>query len=321
MPNSISDLLNAIEYERFFLEQVYKITTSDRSPDVDIELSYTRDGEPRRKAFGRGSMVLGDWRPGFVAAGKPLIFIVAFKILDSMFDWLVKMPSKAAPRQVKQKLEVLKGIPPENMPELFKNETWLFERLIAIYSRAAEFRNTLIHRGDFETSAVGLHVRFGEIQGESERTMISNAEVASLAVVTIKVIRLMAGISTLDVLTRKRIRLLFDGLVSFHGQALLGQSQVQVGRVILNFSKFQNVEFDLSRIREDISPEIQIPDAHGNFVVLKYDTVFDIKIVIDGVEKESEEYLIPCNDVDKYPIGISSEELRGYKTAADGGCR
>lgn len=317
MSNPVSELLNAVAYEKFFLEQVYRLTINNGSPDIEIEISYTPDGEPLRK--GRGWHIdISDWRGGFIAAGRPLIFITTFKILDSMFDWLVKTPSKPAPIQIDQKLAALEKLTPDELPELLRDEAWLFDRMVALYKRTALLRNTLIHRGEFEASAAGLHVRLGKVQAENERTAISNKEVASFAAVTITVIRLLAGVLSLDPLSRKRIRRLFDDLVSIHEQALLGQLQVKVGRVTLSFPEFRDLEFDLSRIREDISPAISLPDARGNFATLKYDVVFDIRILIgDETAGAIEEYLIPYNEVGRYPTGISTGELLACKVYRD----
>lgn len=313
MLNPISNLLDAVAYEKYFLEQVYRLAVGYNSSDIEIELSYTADGEPHRKGFGRACIDLADWRPGFITAGRPLIFITAFKVLDSIFDWLIKTPSKDAPNQVDQKLDALKKIPTDKLPELFRSETWLFERVVALYKRTAHLRNTLIHRGDFEACAAGLHVRLGKIQSESERTAISNVAVASFADLALTMIRLITGISTFDTLNRKRTRWLFDNLISLHEQPLLGQQKVQFGRVVLAFPKFGDLAFDLSRLREDISPIMSISDTQGNVVTLKYDTVFELRIIIGDATVTTDEYLISYRDLDKYPMGISREQLLEYK--------
>lgn len=313
MLNPVSELLDAITYENFFLEQVYRLTASNGPTNIDIELSYTDNCEPRRKAFSRSYIDLSDWRPGFISAGMPLIFITTFKILDSIFEWLIKTPFKAAPLQIEQKLEALKKLSSDHLPELFKSETWLFERLVALYQRTAHLRNTLIHRGDFEVLADRLHVRLGKVQSEKERTAIKNVEVASFVALILTVIRLIAGVSTLDVLARKRVRWLCDALISLHEQESLGQRQVQVGRVKLAFPEIQDIAFDLSQIREDISPIIPVIDIQKNSATLKYDTVFDIHVVIGNFDNPAEEFLIPYNELDKYPSGIPRARLLRYK--------
>lgn len=313
MPNPVSDLLNAIAYERFFLEQVYRLTVDNGRPAVDIELAYAANGEPGRQGFRRSYLDLGDWRSGFIAAGTPLIFTTTFKVLDSVFEWLIKTPTKAPPNQIEHKLDALKKLPTDSLPELFKSEPWLFERLVALYRRTAQLRNTLIHRGEFEVTTSGLRVQPGKAQPANERTAISNTEVASFAVLMLNVLRLIAGISTIDVLSRKRVRWLFDRLVSLHEQASLGQEPIQFGRVNLAFSKGQDVAFDLSRLRQDISPAMPVADAKGNTAILNYDTVFDIHIAMSDVTGVTEQYLIPYNDMDRFPAGISSEQLLAYK--------
>ncbi|NUX57684.1 hypothetical protein [Paraburkholderia youngii] len=313
MSKLITELLEAVAYEQSLLEQTYRIAANDNRPAIDVELSYGEDGKPLRKGFSRHHLDLGDWKSGLARAGMPMIFTAAFKVLDSLFEWTIKAPGKRTPNQIERKLKALNELPPESRPALFESEKWLFERLVPLYRRTALLRNTLAHRGEFEVAASGLQVRLGTEQAEGERTPISGAEIEAFAAVTLTVVRLVAGISTLDTLSRKRLRRRFDKLVRLHELEPLGQQPVKFGRVKLSYSESHAPEFDLARLRDDIYPDMSIPDGQGGAYVLKHDTVFEIHITIEDASGSSTEYLIPYNEVEKYPIGISHEEVLAYR--------
>jgi hypothetical protein len=317
MSKRVTELLDAVAYERSILEQTYRITANNNCPEIDVELNYENDGEPIRKDFSRHRLDLGDWKSGFASAGTPMIFTASFKVLDALFEWTIKTPGKRTPNQIEHKLKALNELPPESRPALFESEKWLFERLVPLYRRTALLRNTLAHRGEFEVGASGLQVRLGTEQAEDERTPVSGAEIEAFAAATLTVVRLVAGITTLDTLCRKRLRLLFDMLVRLHGLETLGQHPVKFGRVNLSFSEPHAPEFNLAKLREDIYPVMSIPDGQGNVHTLKYDTVFEIHITIKDSSGSNAEYLIPYNDVDKYPIGISHEALLAYRIKSD----
>jgi len=317
MSKLVTELLDAVAYERSILEQTYKIAVGDNRPEIDVELSYGKDGEPLRKGVSRHHLDLSGWKSGFASAGTPMIFTAAFKVLDALFEWTIKTPGKRTPNQIEHKLKALNELPPASRPALFEGEKWLFERLVPLYRRTALLRNTLAHRGEFEVVASGLQVRLGTEQAEDERTPVSGAEIGAFAAATLTVVRLVAGISTLDTLSRKRLRRLFDELVRLHELEPLGQHPVKFGRVNLSFSEPHAPEFDLAKLRDDIYPVMSIPDGQGNFHMLKHDTVFEIHITIEDASGFNVEYLIPYNDVDKYPIGISHEALLTYRIKND----
>ena len=313
MSNLVAGLLDAVAYERSLLERTYRISANDSRPEIDVELSYGKDGKPLRKEFSRHHFDLGGWTSGFASAGTPMIFTAAFKVLDSLFEWAIKTPGKRTPNQIEHKLNALNQLPPESRPALFESEKWLFDRLVPLYRRTSLLRNSLAHRGEFEVDASGLLVRLGTEQAEDERTPISGTEIEAFAAATLMVVRVVAGISTLDTLSRKRLRRLFDKLVRLHELEPLGQQPVKFGRVNLAFSESRAPEFDVTRLRGDIYPDMSIPDGQGNFHVLKHDTVFEIHITGQDASGSRAEYLIPYSEVEKYPIGISHEELLAYR--------
>ncbi|KHJ59558.1 hypothetical protein [Burkholderia glumae] len=312
MSKLVSELFNAVAYERSMLERIYGVKVNNDRPEIDIEMSYGKEGKPLRQSVVRACLDLGDSRSGFASVGAPMIFTASFKVLDACFEWMIKSPGKRTPNQIEHKLEALNELSPDGRPALFESEKWLFERLVSLYRRTALLRNTLAHRGEFEVSASGLQVRLGTQQAEDERTPVSGAEIEAFAATTLMVVRLLAGASTLDGLCRKRLRHRLDTLARLHEMETLGQRPVQFGRVKLSFPEPHAPEFDLAKLREDIDPVMSIPDGQGNFYTYQYDTVFEIQITIDSASGSHAEYLIPYSEVDKYPTGIPCEALPAY---------
>lgn len=313
MPNPIGELVKLVKYEIFFLEQVYRLTTVKAIPDIEIELSYGSDGKSRRKVSASAHLDMSDWRPGFLAAGAPLIFVTAFKIIDLIVDWMLKTPSKPAPLQFSQKLEALKRLPSIELPDIFLSDVWLYERFVAIYGQAAEFRNTLIHRSDFSIDAAGLHI-FGRDKKKSGRLSISPNELAIFSEVALSVFRLAAGVLSIDLFTRKHVRWMFDELSFFHKQPLLGQYPVQLGRASIRFSEMPTQLINLAQIRQDIAPSMHLKDRYGCSGVLKYDVVFELHIVVEkGASGAREEYLIPYDEVSNYADYFLAEAILTHR--------
>src|SRR4051794_31473095 len=89
-PAAIADLQNRTEYELWLLEAVYEIANQRLAlEDVDELIYPASGGPPTQIIYGIGSSNVGDWRPGFLNAGAPLIFVTAFKLFDMLLEWVL----------------------------------------------------------------------------------------------------------------------------------------------------------------------------------------------------------------------------------------
>jgi hypothetical protein len=91
-PSTIKDLIDRVEYEMWLLEAVYEIVEDPLSVKVKDQLIYPPSGDPPRQIQNilAKSIVIGDWRAGFLDAGAPLVFVTTFKILDMFMEWVLE---------------------------------------------------------------------------------------------------------------------------------------------------------------------------------------------------------------------------------------
>jgi hypothetical protein len=73
-PSALADLWARTAYEAWLLEAVYEIINR-RIAVADVEeLIYPASGAPPTLTVcAVGNIIIGDWRPGFLEAGAPLV--------------------------------------------------------------------------------------------------------------------------------------------------------------------------------------------------------------------------------------------------------
>ena len=59
----------------------------------------------------RGNIVVGDWRPGFLNAGAPLVFIATFKLLDMFIEWVLEENGLPSTFRFQNKIKQLNRAP------------------------------------------------------------------------------------------------------------------------------------------------------------------------------------------------------------------
>jgi hypothetical protein len=145
---TIVELQSRTEYEAWLLEAVYAVTNERLVVEgVDHLIYPPNGGPPTYTVYAVGNVNIGDWRPGFLDAGAPLVFVTAFKILDMLMEWVLVQNGHGATHMFSQKIAALKGA--IVFPDLIERRAWLRERLIALYEKLAPLRGTIIHARDF----------------------------------------------------------------------------------------------------------------------------------------------------------------------------
>ena len=86
--SALIKLAERTEYESWLLEDVYALVEQELFPSFPDAVVYPVD-KSKGQFFGVRAMNidLGDWRPGFLNAGAPLIFVTTFKLLDMLIEW------------------------------------------------------------------------------------------------------------------------------------------------------------------------------------------------------------------------------------------
>ena len=104
-PSLLSDLSQCTEYEAWLLEAVYEIANRRLAvQELDALIYPPKGGPPTQTVSGVGIVKPGDWRPGFLEAGAPLVFVTAFKLLDMLLEWVLIINGGTSTRTFSQKI-------------------------------------------------------------------------------------------------------------------------------------------------------------------------------------------------------------------------
>jgi hypothetical protein len=181
-PAALTDLESRTEYEAWLLEAVYDITDQRIAVEDVDELVYEPSGAPPRQTiYGVGGINISDWRPGFLRAGAPLVFVTEFKLLDMLMEWVLAENPTPPTSSFAEKRKALKGV--VQFPLLISRRGWLQERLLALYSRLEPFRGTIVHERHFRSTDGSLEV--SSSRGPTRVIVLSAADPRSLAVVLV----------------------------------------------------------------------------------------------------------------------------------------
>ena len=283
---ALQDLEDRTEYEAWLLEAVYRIADQPiRFGEFD-ELIYPPDGSPPAQVLrASGAINIGDWRPGFLKAGAPLVLVANFKLLDMLLEWILVQNGHSSTFRFEQKIQALKG--PITFPLLIARRPWLSERLIALYEHLEPLRGTIIHDRHFTSTSGTLEVSRSKGGSVGPTVAFGQDDLRKLAALLVSLLRYLEGGWAFDEFKEKVLRRLLDELVVFHGSALLGQHVPAYLSVRVYARQDHPLRLDLDRIRADIA--VKRPSQ---------DVMFQVRVVaIDAANSSAWAYLLPWDSV------------------------
>jgi hypothetical protein len=295
-PAAIADLQDRTEYELWLLEAVYKISNQRLAvEDVDELIYPPSGGPPTQTIYGIGSSVLGDWRPGFLNAGAPLIFVTAFKLFDMLLEWVLVENGSQPTHRFSEKIKALK------FPQIIEARPWLRERLIALYEKLDPLRGTVIHDRHFTASNGDLQVSSSRDNLVGPVITITADALRNMALVSVSVLRYLEGAWPFDPFGEKRLRRALDELVDLHRLPKLAQLPPGFLNVRVYALDEDPIQWDIDRIRNDIA--MNRPDQ---------DVMFDLRLVLVSRDGESvSAYLLPSREIENSaPRKLRSELAR-----------
>ena len=275
------DLCTRTEYEVWLLEAIYEIT--DRRLDVETseELVYPPDGgTPTHTFYYAKPTKLFDWRPGFLNAGSPLIFITTFKVLDMLIEWALEKNAKQATHRFGEKIDALKQS--VIFPPLIETRPWLKDRLVALYKILEPLRGTIIHSRHFKSVDGSLQVSSSKGGRVGPLITISEKDIRNLALIMVLLLRCLDGSWTMDLFQEKRLRRTLDELMHLHALPSLGQLRPVFLNVRVTVVEKEPIQCDLSRIRRDIAAKY-----------LEEDVMFDLHITTTRDGFHAAAYIVP----------------------------
>jgi hypothetical protein len=279
--SALIKLAERTEYETWLLEAVYALVEQELFPSWPDAVVYPVDqSKAQFFAYVRGNIVIGDWRPGFLNAGAPLVFVSTFKLLDMLIEWTLEENGIPSPFRFQQKLQHLKGSP--IFPPLIETRSWLKERFAGLYSTLEPLRGTIIHDKHFTATDGAIRVSSSKKGIIRSAVEISAAHLRKLALTIVSVLRYIDGTWHLDELREKTLRHDLDELVALHGLPLLGQKRPFHTRVRVYLTRSDPLHVDPMAIRGDLAARY-----------VNKDCSFDLRILMVKDGEVVDAYLFP----------------------------
>lgn len=279
--NSLIKLGERTEYETWLLEAVYTLVEQELFPSWPDGVIYPAD-KSNAQFIGhmRGNCIIGDWRPGFLNAGAPLVFVSTFKILDMLIEWILEENGVPSTFRFQQKLQQLKGAP--IFPKVIESRTWLKERLVGLYSTLEPLRGTIIHDKHFTATDGAIRVSSSKKGVIGSPVEISAVQLRKLALTIVSVLKYVDGSWYLDELREKTLRHELDELDALHGLPSLGQKPPFHTCVRVYFAGSDPFLVDLMSIRSDLAS-----------IYVNQDCSFDLRVLMVKKDEVVNAYLFP----------------------------
>lgn len=286
-PKAVIDLRDRTEYEASFLEMVYEVADLRLIPGSGDAWVYPPyGGPPQCTIFGAAHIKIGDWRPGFLDAGAPLVLVTAFKALDMLLEWVLEQNGHTKTFRFVQKIAALKtGVV---FPLLIQARPWLQDRLVALYEQLEPLRGTIIHDRAFKSEKGTLHVSRTRSGTSGPVATIDGQALRNFSLLMVALLGAFHGTWTLDAYLEKRLRKALDEISHLHQMPSLGQRQPWFLNVRVYVEDQDPIDIDLAKIRADLN------NRPGNA-----DPVFDLRLVVvarDGPTATA--FLIPFDEIE-----------------------
>jgi hypothetical protein len=298
------DLRDRTEYEASFLEMVYEVADVRLIPGSGDAWVYPPGGgTPRCTVFASANIRVGDWRPGFLDAGAPLVLVTAFKALDMLLEWVLEQNGHARTFRFAQKITALQsGVV---FPPLLHTRPWLQDRLVALYKRLEPLRGTIIHDRAFKSQSGALHVSSTKRGASGLVVTIDGPALRNFSLLMVAVLGAFQGTWKLDTYLEKRLRKALDEIAHLHQMPSLGQQQPWLLNVRVYVEDQDPIEVDIAKIRGDLA------NRPGNA-----DPVFDLRIVAVARDATATAFLIPSDEIERISrLSKSRADLSAYTSA------
>ncbi|MBD5805172.1 hypothetical protein AZOA_46200 [Azoarcus sp. Aa7] len=284
---AILELSDRVSYEAWLLEAIYNLLEEELFPTFPDGVIYALgSSNPQFIAHSRSNIVIGDWRPGFLEAGAPLVFTSTFKLLDMFLEWVLERNGHASTHRFAEKIKTLKGT--LTYPPVVENRPWLQERLRCLYEAFEPLRGTIIHSRHFASVDGSLRVSSSKGGNVGLELQINAPALRTFAMLCVSVLRYVEGTWSLDPHKENLLRWQLDQLAHLHLMPALGQKEPYrtTVRVFLEGEDPRSV--DVAKVRKDL--ERQYP---------QHSSVFDLRALQVRGETVIAAYLFPFAVLDE----------------------
>lgn len=279
--NALMKLAERTEYEIWLLEAVYALVENELFPSWPDGVVYpVNKSKAQFFVHARANIILGDWRPGFLNAGAPLVFIAAFKLIDMLVEWIIEENGLPSTFRFQQKLGHLKSSP--IFPPLIESRRWLKERLAGLYSTLEPLRGTIIHDKHFTATDGAIQVASSRKGVKGVPVEISATHLRILSRSIVSVLRYVDGAWPLNEFRERTLRHDLDELAALHGLPSLGQKSPFHTCVRMYSTDFDPLLVDLMEIRRNLATHY-----------VNQDCSFDLRVLMVSDDEVVDAYLFP----------------------------
>lgn len=279
--NALIKLGERTEYETWLLEAVYALVEQELFPSWPDGVIYPVDkSKPHFIGHMRGNIIVGDWRPGFLNVGAPLVFVSAFKLLDMLIEWILEENGVASTFRFQQKLQQLQGSP--IFPPVIESRTWLKERLVGLYSTLEPLRGTIIHDKHFTATDGVIRVASSKNGVIGAPVEIRASHLRKLSSTIVSVLKYVDGTWQLNEPREKILRHDLDELAALHGLPPLGQKPPFHTCVRVYLTGADPLLVDLTSIRSDLAT-----------TYVNHDCSFDLRVLMVRGSEVIDAYFFP----------------------------
>lgn len=259
-PGVVTDLTDRTVYEAWLLEAAYDLASRPIAvSDNDTWLYPANGGPPSAHYYATCHTIIGNWKPKFLEAGAPLVFVTSYKILDMVIEWVLHQNLADVPWQFAQKITALGG--QLVFPELIEIRAWLRERVIALYRELAPLRNTVIHRRNFQSTNGTLEIQPDKGTFANQTVILNESNVRTFAVLMVSLVRYLEGAWAMDYFQEKRLRRALDDLSYLHGLPSLGQREPLFQSVRVFVADEDPIVVDIQRVRDELTANYPANDV------------------------------------------------------------
>ena len=252
-------LLDKLNYEYWLLDflekrydspdkKVIEITSSKPSPTMCLDSAvYVSPG------------------PTFLNDIMPLTFLVSFKALDMIFEWILEENNKEVPKSLLGKLKRLEKESDLQLPPLFESQPYLYNYSKALFSQLRPYRNKVVHENSFSVCGSILTLSNSE---DGTSLTLNSKQVVCLVRFVCGLIRALSGEMVVSDYKNKMLQHYLDILAPVHGQPTFNQQEPCFVQVEFKVPKCgAGFPADLKQVRDTLKSKFP-----------EQEVIFDLKV-------------------------------------------
>jgi hypothetical protein len=267
-------------YELNLLETVYNVSDSGICAFAGDGLIYTKSKErPYKIGYATASLVIGDWKPGFKKNCSPMIFLMAFKILDMLIEWTLHQNQVKPNYRFAQKIKQLDDT--ITFPKMIENCPYKRTVLINLYKFLEPYRGTIIHDKLFHCDQDTLVIQHSRQNSPNISLEVDADLLTSLVQFLVGIVNCIVGKWHLNNMQKLWFNHIADKLSLLHQTPVSGQKEPFRTCVRIYEDDKNQINIDVKEIRSELSH--QNPNR---------ECFFDIRIILMNNSKAIEAYLI-----------------------------